>query len=156
MKTILFILLILFTTSCLFDLGAGTHGKIKGYKYSVTKSELENVILDIVQKDSSIKSDFRAGHYNDSKYYLTMTIKSQDNEYKYTFRYYGDSLDWAKSKTSEIFICYIFDGKGNGGSEGDGKFEKLDSKVQMEMISLFENKLVAKIDKALNKKHLVD
>jgi hypothetical protein len=154
MKTTLILFLFIFLTSCGLDIGAGTHGSIKAYKYPVTKSELEKAILKIVENDSTIHRDYRAGQYNDTKNYLTMTIKSQDNEYEYTFRYLGDSLLWSNSQTSEIFICYIYDGQGNGGSAGNGKFELTDKKMQNDMINVFENSFVNKIDKELNQKHV--
>jgi hypothetical protein len=151
MKTTLILWLLILITSC--GSGPGTHGAIKAYGYSVPKAELQKVILKIIDNDSTIHHDYRAGYYNDTENYVTMTIKSQNNEYEYTFRYLGDSLLWSNSRTSEIFICYIYDRHGNGGSAGNGKYERADKKIQNEMINVFESSFINKLNKELNQKH---
>jgi hypothetical protein len=106
----------------------GTHGSIKRYQYPVTKSELEKAVMAVLQSDSNVyrdtirnyiidvtdgKSDtLENNYYNDGTNYLTLHIKTPDNIMEYTIRYSGDSMTWANSKISEIFICYIYDGKG--------------------------------------------
>jgi hypothetical protein len=167
MKNSILIILTAVLTGCGF--GAGTHGSIKGYQYPVTKSELEKAVMTVLQSKTKVYRDtirnymidvtdgkndtIENNYYNDGKNYLTLHIKTLDNVVDYTIRYYGDSLTWANSRTSEIFICYIYDGKGNGGSEGNGKWGQTAGNKQKKMINLFETEFINKIDKELNKKH---
>ena len=155
-------------TGCGF--GAGTHGSIKAYHYPVTKSVLEKAVMTVLETKTNVFRDtirnymidvtngkndtIENNYYNDGKNYLTIHIKTLDNLIDYTFRYLGDSLSWSSSPASEIFICYIYDEKGNGGSEGNGKWEKTSSSKQTVMINLFETEFIDKIDKELNIKHL--
>jgi len=150
--------------------GAGTHGSIKGYQYPVTKTELEKAVMTILQNKTNVYRDtirnymvdvtngkndtIENNYYNDGKNYVTLHIKTSDGLNDYTFRYAGDSLDWANSRTSEIFICYIYDDKGNGGSEGNGKWGQTDGTTKKKMIDLFETEFINKIDKLLSKNHV--
>ena len=167
MKNNILIILTAILTGCGF--GVGSHGSIKGYQYPVTKSELEKAVMTVLQNKTNVYRDtirnymidvtngkndtIENNYYNDGKNYLTIHIKTSDNLTDYTFRYLGDSLTWANSPTSEIFICYIYDTKGNGGSEGNGKWGQTSSSTQTIMINLFEKEFIDKLDKELNKKH---
>lgn len=155
MKKINLLLLVFVMAGCIFNMGGGTHGSIKGYEYPVTKAELAGVINKIIQSDTSLRQDFRADYYNDTKNYITLNIKSHANEVEYIFRYFGDSSYWAHSSSSEIFICYVYDHKGNGGSEGNGKWDKTDSKIQDSLVNLFETKFVSRINSELNQKAII-
>ena len=84
---------------------------------------------------------------------MTFTIKSGKDENEYTIRYLGDETTWASSTTSEIFICYIYDEIGNGGSEGNENWEKTPDDIKKKMINLFETKFISKVDKALQVEH---
>jgi hypothetical protein len=138
-------------TACGLD--GGTHGSIKSYSYPVTKVHLAKAVSNVMQSNSNIRRDWRSGHYNDTENYVTMTIKSGAEELEYTFRYLGDSSTWVNSKSSEIFICYIYDGKGNGGSAGNEKWEQTDVKIQQEMMKTFENDFIKHLDDTLNVEH---
>jgi hypothetical protein len=144
-------ILIFGLTACGLD--GGTHGSIKSYSYPVTKVQLEKAVGDAIRSNGNIQRDRRSGHYNDTKNYVTMTIKSGADKFEYTFRYLGDSASWVNSRTSEIFICYIYDGKGNGGSAGNEKWDKTDVKIQKDMIDTFEKYFIKKIDDTLNVRH---
>jgi hypothetical protein len=151
MKNVYGLFLIFIATSC--DLGGGTHGSIKSYQYPVTKHELQKAIQNIFKNDTIVRRDFRGDYYNDTENYITMTISSNSNKYEYTFRFLGDSMTWATSKNSEIFLCYIYDDKGNGGSIGNGKFKATKPEIQKDMIMVFDTFFVKKLDKELNQKH---
>jgi hypothetical protein len=158
--------LIISLTGCFF--GAGTHGSIRGYQYPTTKYELEKAVMTVIKNNKSIyrdttkdstsgksDADFN-NYYNDGKNYVTIKIKGADIEYEYTFRYYGGEEYWKTSTNSEIFICYVHDGKGNGGNAGDGSFDKTPPEIKRNMIKLFETKFVNKIDKELHLVHTDD
>jgi hypothetical protein len=169
MKYKILIILIIVLKGCGFS--GGTHGSIKDYQYSVTKSELEKAVMAVLQTNSNVyrdtirnyiidvtdgKSDtIENNYYNDGTNYLTLHIKTLVDIMEYTIRYYADSMTWANSQTSEIFICYIYDGKGNGGSEGNGKWRQTSGSKQKKMINLFETEFINKLDRELNQKHIV-
>jgi hypothetical protein len=163
-----FFTLILFFAGCI---GAGTHGSIKGYQYSINKDSLQKAIMTVIQnnpniyRDTSLDSlgsspaldhndggDYSAGDnfYNDIKHYVTIKITSGQNVNEYIFRYYGPDEDWKTSPTSEIFICYAHDKNGNGGSQGNGGISK---KMAKEFTEIFEKEFVDKVDKKLNLTH---
>ena len=168
--TYIFSLLLFSVAGCI---GAGTHGSIKGYKYSINKDSLQKAIMTVIQNNSNIQRDtsldilgsspaldhsdgrdYSAGdnYYNDIKHYVTIKITSGQNVNDYVFRYYGADEDWKTSPTSEIFICYAHDKNGNGGSEGNGGVSK---RMAKEFTDIFERAFVAKVDKELNLTHTV-
>ena len=153
-------------------LGAGTHGSIKGYQYSINKDSLQKAIMTVIKNnpniyrntsfdslgsspalDHSEGGDYSAGdnYYNDIKHYVTIKITSGQNVNEYVFRYYGADENWKTSSTSEIFICYAHDKDGNGGSEGNGGVSR---KMAKELTAIFEKEFVDKIDKELNLTHI--
>lgn len=167
--TYLFRILFFSLAGCI---GAGTHGSIKGYQYAVNKDSLQKAVMTVIQnnaniyRDSSLDSlgsspaldhsdagDYSAGEnfYNDVKHYVTIKITSGQNVNEYIFRYYGADEDWKTSPTSKIFICYVHDKNGNGGSEGNGGVKR---KMAKQFTDLFEKEFVDKIDKQLNLKHV--
>ena len=99
--TFLFSILIFSLVGCI---GAGTHGSIKGYQYSVNKDSLQKAIMTVIQDNSNIYrdtkldslgssplldhndgGDYIAGDnfYKDIKHYVTIKITSGQkvNEY---------------------------------------------------------------------------
>ena len=165
------IFLILFLGGCSSSsLGGGTRGSIKAYDYSTTKSELSVAVADVIKSNPNIYPDTIRNfmidetngkhdtifndYYNDGKTYVTMTIKVKDMDYEYTFRYMGDEKTWEAASNSEIFICYIYDKNGLGGSEGDGNFEKIPIETKKQMLDLFETEFIDKVDRKLNLKHI--
>jgi hypothetical protein len=164
----LFYIVVLSFAGCI---GAGTHGSIKGYQYSVNKDSLQNAIMTVIQnspniyRDDSLDSlgssplldhddgkDYVTGdnYYNDIKHYVTIKITSGQSVNDYTFRYRGDDEDWKGSNISRIFICYAYDKNGNGGSEGNGGVSK---KMAKAFTDVFEKEFVDKVDEQLNLKH---
>jgi hypothetical protein len=85
-------------------------------------------------------------YYNDGLGYCPMTI-FKNKEYKYIFRYYGDSALWAKAKSSEIFICYAYEDN-KGGSEGNNSF-RWKWGLKDRVVKAFENEFINKVDSAL-------
>ena len=152
MRNIIILLSTIILTGCGF--GAGTHGSIKGYQYSVSKALLSDAVNNVIKNDTTIHLDPKRGYYNDNVNYFTITIKSAGDENEYTIRYLGDSSTWSTSSTSEIFICYIYDEKGNGGSAGNDNWEKTPDDIKKKMVDLFETKFVNKIDRALQVEHV--
>lgn len=168
-STYLFSILIISLVGCI---GAGTHGSIKGYQYSINKDSLQKAVMTVIQSNSNIYrdtkldslgssprldhndgGDYVAGDnfYNDIKHYVTIKITSGQNVNEYVFRYYGPDEDWKTSPTSEIFICYAHDKNGNGGSEGNDGVSK---KLAKEFTQVFEREFVDKVDKKLNLTHI--
>ena len=169
-KTFNYLIFILFLslTGCI---GAGTHGSIKGYQYSINKDSLQNAIMTVIKNNSNIfrdtsldslgssplldhsdAGDYSAGEnfYNDIKHYVTIKITSGQEVNEYVFRYYGPDEDWKTSPISQIFICYAHDKNGNGGSEGNGGVSK---KMEKEFTYIFEKEFVDKVDRQLNLTH---
>lgn len=135
-------------------IGAGTHGLLKGYRYSISKKELETAVIKVIEKNPNIYRDtIDKDYYNDGITYLTIKIKNKDIENEYTFRYYGDQEDWKNSTYSEIFICYAYDKYGKGGSEGKGNFTKEQEKG---LIDAFEMFFIDQLDRELNLNHIQD
>jgi hypothetical protein len=142
------------------------HGSIKSYRYTTTKYKLENAVSDIIKNNSNIFPDtiqnymidvtngkhdtIYNNYYNDGKNYVTFKIKDGELENEYIIRYRGDEEYWKTSTSSEIFICYISDNKGNV------KFEKTPSEIRTQMLKIFEEEFVSKIDKELKLTHSVD
>lgn len=139
-------------TGCGF--GAGTHGSIKGYQYSVSKTLLADAVNNVIKNDTTIHLNTKLGYYNDNINYFTITIKNGIDENEYTIRYLGDSSTWTTASTSEIFICYIYDEMGNGGSSGNDNWEKTPDDIKKKMIDLFETKFVSRIDRTLRVDHI--
>ena len=152
-------------------IGAGTHGSIKGYQYSINKDSLQKAIMKVILNNPNIYRDtsldqlgssplldhrdggnYSAGEnfYNDIKHYVSIRITSGQDVNEYIFRYYGPDEDRKTSPTSEIFICYAHDKNGNGGSEGNGGVSK---KMAKEFTDVFEKEFVDKVDKQLNLTH---
>lgn len=152
MRKIIILYFTIILTSC--GIGAGTHGSIKSYQYPVMKAELEAAVNNVIRNDTVIHREFSGGYYNDTEKYITINIKNIGGANEYIYRYLGDSLNWANSKSSEIFICYIYDGNGNGGSEGNGKWEQTPETIKKNMIDLFESEFINKLDKELKQKHV--
>src|SRR5690606_7917088 len=148
-------------------IGAGTHGSLKGYQYSITKDKLDTAVMFVIKNNPNIYRDTignkifaNVGNgkqdtiidnsYNDGHEYVTIKIKTNKGQCEYTFRYYGGEEYWKTAKTSEIFICYAYDESNKGGSEGNGG---VDSEILKHLTDVFEKELVSNVDKKLNMKH---
>ena len=151
-------------------IGAGTHGSIKGYQYSIKKDSLQRAIMTVIKNNPNIFRDtlldrlgsspfldhsdgnYSAGenYYNDIKHYVTIKITAGQKVNEYVFRYYGPDEDWKTSMTSEIFICYAHDKDGHGGSEGNGGVSK---RMAKDFTEVFEKEFVDKVDRILNLTH---
>jgi hypothetical protein len=149
MKILIYIILTITLSSC--SMGAGTHGSINRYQYSVTKYELEKAVKKVLTISNTVKYDKSDSidAFDENATYLKIIISQFDGNYKYTFRYYGDSLEWKNSANSELFIAYAYDTKGNGGHEGESALNK----VKLKLIEIFEVEFISKIDSTLNIKH---
>ena len=134
MKILIYTLLAFTLTSCF--IGAGTHGAIERYQYSVTKYELEKAVKKVLTNSHNViydKSD-SIDAFDENAKYLKIIVNQFDGEYKYTFRYYGDSTDWKSSNNSELFITHAFDKNGKGGHDGDKTLEV----TKQRLIHIFE------------------
>ena len=147
------IVFFIFLPSCYIS--GGTHGSIQGYHYSVSKCVLEKAIWKTLKTNGNIFRDtVNKGFYNDSITYITFKIKKGDLLGEYTIRYMGDDGDWKKSPNGcEIFICYVYDKNGVGGSEGDGGVKKLGDSLR-DVLKLIESELIDKVDVELGLKHV--
>jgi len=134
-------------------LSAGTHGYVKAYRYSTTKHELEKAIGQAIAQHPAITQDSVKGYYNDDTNYVTITIVEKGRSYDYTFRYYGGEEYWDTSKTSEVFIAYARNEKGEGGSSGNGGIKWYDLKLKKELTGPFERIFVSQIDSVLRMSH---
>jgi hypothetical protein len=135
-------------------IGGGTHGYIKAYRYGTIKKELEKAIGQTIAQNPAIIKDSVKGYYNDDTSYVTVHIVEKGESYSYIFRYYGGKEYWDTSKTSEIFIAYAYDTKGNGGSSGNGGVKWNDFKLTKELIGPFERVFIMKIDSMIGIKHI--
>ncbi|WP_121356791.1 hypothetical protein [Flavisolibacter nicotianae] len=132
----------------------GTHGSIKGYRYHVSKHRLQEAVNAVINTSQNVVRDTSKDYYNDGENYLTITIKKQDVENIYTFRYYGKKEDWDTSHSSEVFIAYAHDKEGNGGSTGDGGFTRLSEKSKQKLIGIFETEFIDKVDGHVGQTHV--
>ncbi len=164
-----YLLIIFLLSSCV---GAGTHGSIKGYEYSVSKYRLEKIIDKIILKNNNVyrdtirnymvditdgKSDtIYSNYYNDGKNYITVVISQEAGNYRYIFRYLGDSTYWDSSETSEIFIAYAYDENNRGGSEGNGGVTWYKPFLKKKLVTVFEKEFIEKINKELGVSPKVD
>ena len=153
-KFIVFILLICFGLIGCDGMTGGTHGSIKAYEYSVSKSVLDKAVWKVIRANSNIKRDtiyqndgIKYGYYNDSINYISFIITKDDLANDYTFRYAGDSTYYDTSKVSAISIAYAWDKDSNGGHEG------ISGKVKKQLVNLFETEFINKIDIELGLKH---
>ena len=165
-------ILMTFLTGCF--MGAGTHGSIKGYLYSCSKDSLQTAVMTIINNNPNITRDTSLDNlgssplldssecyncpagdnfYNDIKHYLTIKIKSGQQENEYIFRFAGDKSYWKTSKTSTIFISYAYDKDSNGGSDGNGGINWKNRDLKKNLTDVFETELVNNIDKQLNLTH---
>jgi hypothetical protein len=131
--------------------GAGTHGQLRRYRYSIPKNKLELAVIKLIEKNPIIYRDtINKDYYNDGITYLTIKIKNKEIENEYVFRYYGDQEGWKNSTNSEIFICYAYDKYGKGGSDGSGNFTREQKK---ELIDAFNKFFIDQLDSALSIHH---
>ena len=147
-----FILVFILLKGCLIT--GGTHGSIKGYQYSVSKYVLDSAVKVAIASNSNISNDTSIGYYNDGQSYITINIKQPDMNYNYIFRYYGGPETWDSSPAlSELFICYAYDGNGNGGSEGGGEVDWFHWNLRKRLLRPFEKELITAVDSILKVKH---
>jgi hypothetical protein len=166
-KLIVFLVVSTSVTGCVFS--AGTHGSLKGYQYAVTKDQLQNAVMSVIQSNPKILWDSLSGnmridtvngkidttfedYYNDIENYVTIKIKSGEQSNEYTFRYYGDEEHWKASQNSELFICYAYNKYRKGGHEGD---EDFNDNLLNQLTSVFEKEVIDKLDQELRVKHEV-
>ena len=155
LKVIAGILIILFI-SHFFRFGPGTHGKIKGYQYTVTKFELEKAIDTVLKNSETVSRQAHIHeHLNDGINYVSIDVYKDGHSYEYVISYYGDSTYWKNSPNSEVAVVYAWDWKGNGGSEGNGNFTYR-WWLKRKLTSIFESEFIEKVDKQLGKVHVVD
>jgi hypothetical protein len=143
----------------------GGAGSIIGYDYPANKYELEKTIKEVLKSDRDVYRDSNRNYmiditnnkhdtidnnyYNDGENYMTIKIKVINGECEYIFRFYGDEQNWKASDSSEIFIVYAYDEKGNGGSEGYG----INKDIKKKLTDVFESEFVDKVDKKLGSTH---
>lgn len=157
-------------------IGGGSHGSLKRYEFNIIKAKLEVAVLKVIagnkniyrepEPDRSYKDTYKeiikernktseyqldtnyVDEYNDGGY-ITIKIKTRDQENEYTFRFYGDEQYWKTSPTSEIFIAYAHDKHGKGGSEAD---KNVDPVLLEQFVSVFETEFINKVETVLKLK----
>jgi hypothetical protein len=138
-----------------YFLSGGTHGSVKGYRYSTSKYILDSAVKKVLKSNLNIIQDTVIDYYNDGNNYVMIYVKQREIKYRYIFRYYGDSTDWKRSPDlSEIFICYAFDEDGNGGSEGGGELAWYHWKLKKRLIKPFETEFIFRLDSTLHLQHI--
>jgi hypothetical protein len=113
MKNVLILLVALlifvggFFTYSMYQLIPQGHGSKASYSFKKSKDELKSKIDSLIQADALIKRKKLNKPPDDNYYnedpYFTVCIDSIN----FCFRYFGDSLNWSKNSTSEIFIASI-------------------------------------------------
>jgi len=149
-KLLLAVICICVLSGCI---GGGTHGYIKRYRYNVSKYILEKNVRQIIAENAVIHQDSSKGYYNDDTSYVTLNIIEKDSPRTYTFHYYGGKEYWDASTTSAISIVYAYDGKGKGGSSGNGGIKWYNFKLKKRLTEPFEREFINKIDSTLGLKH---
>jgi hypothetical protein len=117
---------------------------------NIKRDSVDHIILDLTKKDTV--DTVHNNYYNDGIRYLTIYITKDNVLYEYTFHYYGTDEYWETSTESSISLVYAYDGKGNGGSEGNDGF-KGELKLRKKLTSIFESEFITKVDKQLGKSH---
>lgn len=152
----------LLLASCI---GAGTHGSIEAYEYSVSKSKLEEAVEKVIKESSNIRRDTVANymvditgkepdtiysdHYNDGKRYFTINIFTGSGENEFIFHFTGREEDWATDTISTISISYAFDENDRGGSEGNGGVTWYKPFLKKKLVTVFEKEFLEKLNKEL-------
>lgn len=132
-------------------IGAGTHGKLKGYWYKTDKVNLENAILKLIENDSLIYRDTTdKGYYNNGSHYLTIKILNKEMSNEYILGYYGSKRDWEQMDSSSIAICYAYDKYNRGGDELEKDFPQ---ELKNELVRFFEEYFITKLDRELGLQH---
>lgn len=132
---------------------AGTHGSLKGYRYSTSKYVLEKVVHNVITKSNLFVQDSVKDYYNDDTAYITLHFPEGEYVYKYTFRYYGDKEYWDTSSTAEIFIAIVHTEMRDGRSV---PVRKYNAEVKKELTERFEHAFISKIDSSLGMNHKVE
>ena len=137
-------------------LAPGGAGNIKRYQYPVPKSALQKAVEQAITSSNDIRRDTLKEDIsiNDGAYYRTIEIYKNGIEYRYTLGYPGSETEWETSETSEVCLIYAY-ANNEGGSEGHGNFDGK-KKLKKELIKLFENEVVTKVDSVLGKTHIDD
>lgn len=150
--------------SAMSSFGAGTHGSIVAYQFPVPKTTLQRSVEKVLASSPNIYNDTVPDHiidmtegrndtnfsnyYNDGEKYLTVDIKTEEDNVRYIFRYSGSEEDWDTSKTSAIAIAYAYDKNSHeGGSKGGGEISWHTPQLKKRIIELFEQELISKVEK---------
>lgn len=167
-------LLTIFTLGVSGCIGGGTHGSIKAYEYPCAKDRLEEAVMQVIRTTPGVSRDTSldylgsspqldhdtcwncpagANYYNDIKHYVSIGIAKDGEIWEYIFRYFGSAESWKSSANSYLSICYAHDGKGRGGSEGNGGVDWSTPILKRRLIAVFEEGFIAKVDSVLGMKH---
>ena len=140
----------------IFAIAPSGHGSIKGYVYNVDDTTLQRAIWRVIRNDSNIICSIHKEYYNDSTNYITIDIKkASGGTYNYIFRYYGDDKYRKVTGSSEIFICYVYNDKRQGGRDSDKDFSTYKG-LREDIVGLFEKEFIYKLDGELGKNHVDD
>ncbi len=140
-------------------LSGGTHGKIESYQYAVSKYDLSNDVLKVIESGTNILRDTLKGYdggvnyYNDGIRYLNVIITKDSDICNYVIHFYGDSTYWDTAKNSALSIVYA-NFNGVGGSEGRDDF-KGKEEVRDKLIEVFQSEFIDRLDKQVGKEHKV-
>jgi major membrane immunogen (membrane-anchored lipoprotein) len=102
---------------------------------------------------SAYHGDDSADIDRQNRAFVTIRIKSGEEENVYWFRYYGDERYWRDAKSSEIFIVSAFDKSGNGIQQGQNEHGEFRSELAKDLTGLFEAEFINKLDAELNLQH---
>lgn len=106
--------------------------------------QLLNAIDSVILKNENIKPNITLGYYNDRVNYSTLVINKDFLSYEYTIQFSEENVE------TGISICYIYyENSGEGGSAGNGKYEKTPIELREKMINVFETEFMRILNKKL-------
>ncbi len=132
----------------------GGIGKIIGYRYPVSKKELNNYITPAISSNPNIrrdstKEDIAMREYNDGDRFYTIYVTKDNRVYEFTFGFIGSKEYLQYSDTSEIGIIYAREGD-KGGSQGAGDFT-WHRVLKHKLIKIFEDEFLKNLDSLVGK-----
>ncbi|MBL4657718.1 MAG: hypothetical protein JKX73_06935 [Flavobacteriales bacterium] len=146
---------------CVGCFSAGTHGSIKSYEYNLTKDSLQNIIDMVISESPNVYKDtvitfqymiendsIFDTYYKDGIRYETIYITTSNEKVEYIFNYTGTEESWTTSSTSSISICYAYNDKGEGGSQGNGKLSR---SAKKRFVEIFESELIKPLEELMDK-----
>jgi hypothetical protein len=121
---------------------SATYGPLKSYKYSLTKDELEERLIQTIKSNANLTYTLTdsTGPVKDLYYYAYVLIKVGTDEYKYNIKYYNKDSFWDSDVRSELSLIGAFDKIHRTGGY------KTDNTDIEKLIGIFEEQVISELN----------